>query len=69
MLNELCSADADKLCSDVTPGEGRVQECLRSHREQLSWDCQALVPLTQATLLVPPYAYTAAAPALPTVCL
>lgn len=40
MLNELCSADAEKLCNDVTPGEGRVQECLRTKRDQLSWDCQ-----------------------------
>ena len=27
-LNEVCSADATKLCSDVEPGEGRVQVCL-----------------------------------------
>ena len=40
MMNELCSADAEKLCNDVNPGEGRVQECLRTHRDQLSWDCQ-----------------------------
>jgi len=40
MLNELCSADAEKVCNDVTPGEGRVQECLRQHRDALSWDCQ-----------------------------
>ena len=29
-LNEVCSADATKLCSDVQPGEGRVQICLVS---------------------------------------
>ena len=40
MLNELCTPDAEKLCSDVEPGEGRTQECLRSKRAQLSWDCQ-----------------------------
>lgn len=40
MLNELCSADAAKLCDDVVPGEGRVQECLRTKRDSLSWDCQ-----------------------------
>lgn len=27
-LAQYCQGDADKLCSDVTPGEGRVQECL-----------------------------------------
>jgi len=40
MLNELCTADAEALCADVTPGGGRVQYCLRSKRAQLSWDCQ-----------------------------
>ena len=28
MLSEMCQADADSLCADVKPGEGRVQECL-----------------------------------------
>lgn len=40
MLSELCNADAEKLCKDVEPGEGRVQACLRGKRPQLSWDCQ-----------------------------
>jgi Golgi apparatus protein 1 len=40
MLNELCTSDAEKLCADVEPGEGRTQVCLRAKRQQLSWDCQ-----------------------------
>ncbi|CAI7856614.1 unnamed protein product [Closterium sp. NIES-53] len=40
-LNQLCSAEADRLCKGVEPGEGRIQECLREHRAQLAWDCQA----------------------------
>lgn len=28
------------LCEDVKAGGGRVQECLRKKRPQLSWDCQ-----------------------------
>jgi len=40
MLHELCEPDAASLCPDVKPGEGRVQQCLRNHRAQLSWDCQ-----------------------------
>eukprot|EP00898_Chlorokybus_atmophyticus_P007954 jgi/Chlat1/815/Chrsp104S01269 len=39
-LNEACSPDAKNLCSDVNPGEGRVQACLRSKRALLSWECQ-----------------------------
>jgi|UniRef100_A0A7S1X9L8 Golgi apparatus protein 1 len=40
MLYELCVGDAETLCADVEPGGGRVQECLRKKRAQLSWDCQ-----------------------------
>jgi len=40
MLYELCVPDAEALCPDVKPGGGRVQECLREKRAQLSWDCQ-----------------------------
>eukprot|EP00271_Cylindrocystis_brebissonii_P000507 TRINITY_DN1061_c0_g3_i1.p1 TRINITY_DN1061_c0_g3~~TRINITY_DN1061_c0_g3_i1.p1 ORF type:complete len:958 (-),score=202.65 TRINITY_DN1061_c0_g3_i1:1362-4235(-) len=40
-LNELCSAEAGKFCSGVQPGEGRIQDCLREHRQKLGWDCQA----------------------------
>mmetsp|Transcript_18814 Transcript_18814/g.52452 ORF Transcript_18814/g.52452 Transcript_18814/m.52452 type:complete len:892 (-) Transcript_18814:83-2758(-) len=40
MLHELCEPDAASLCPDVKPGNGKVQECLRDHRSQLSWDCQ-----------------------------
>jgi len=29
-LNELCSAEAERLCKGVQPGEGRVQDCLVS---------------------------------------
>jgi Golgi apparatus protein 1 len=40
MLHELCEDDAKVLCDGVKEGEGRVQECLRKKRPQLSWDCQ-----------------------------
>jgi len=40
MLTELCTDDAQMLCEDVKAGGGRVQECLRKKRPQLSWDCQ-----------------------------
>ena len=33
-------ADAEKVCSKTKPGHGRVQQCLRSKRLRLSWDCQ-----------------------------
>ena len=34
-----CKADAQKLCSDVQPGEGRVIECLKTHQADLSPQC------------------------------
>jgi Golgi apparatus protein 1 len=40
MLNELCTADAELLCVGVPSTDGKVQECLREKRAQLSWDCQ-----------------------------
>ncbi|CAI7866364.1 unnamed protein product [Closterium sp. NIES-53] len=40
-LHALCSNDAARLCKDVAPGEGRVQDCLRQHRSSVNWDCQA----------------------------
>ena len=32
VLNETCSKDVERLCKDVEPGEGRIQECLVSGR-------------------------------------
>eukprot|EP00238_Polyblepharides_amylifera_P013095 CAMPEP_0196572234 /NCGR_PEP_ID=MMETSP1081-20130531/2305_1 /TAXON_ID=36882 /ORGANISM="Pyramimonas amylifera, Strain CCMP720" /LENGTH=880 /DNA_ID=CAMNT_0041889479 /DNA_START=135 /DNA_END=2777 /DNA_ORIENTATION=+ len=40
MLSELCTDDAEVLCEGVKAGGGRIQECLRKKRAQLSWDCQ-----------------------------
>ena len=36
-----CQADADRLCRGVTPGEGRVINCLKEHFEKLSQECRA----------------------------
>ena len=38
-----CAADVRKLCALVKPGEGRIQQCLEYHYQDLSHDCyQAL---------------------------
>jgi hypothetical protein len=38
-----CKQDVQALCNDVKPGEGRVKECMKSHREQLSAGCKAAI--------------------------
>lgn len=40
ILAAACRADVDKLCANIEPGEGRVHECLRAHRTQLSDSCR-----------------------------
>ena len=39
-LHAACEADAKKLCADVNPGEGRVQDCLRDKTLRVSGECQ-----------------------------
>lgn len=39
-LKEACHDDAEKLCSNVEHGEGRVMKCMKEHRDQLSGACK-----------------------------
>lgn len=43
-----CKADAEKLCKDVQPGEGRVIECLKTHQKELSPKCVDQVKAVKA---------------------
>lgn len=40
ILAEACRNDVEKYCKDVEPGEGRVHQCLRFHREFISEPCR-----------------------------
>jgi Golgi apparatus protein 1 len=38
-----CAADIRDLCRGMTPGEGRIFQCLRDNRGELSRGCEGLV--------------------------
>ncbi|XP_064467389.1 Golgi apparatus protein 1-like [Ornithodoros turicata] len=42
-LNTACQRDQQNFCSNVSPGEGRVLECLKNHRGQLSRACHVAI--------------------------
>ena len=47
---QACAGDIKTYCSGVQQGEGRVAQCLRSHKDQLSPGCQR--GMAQATTLM-----------------
>lgn len=38
-----CEADKSKFCAEVKPGEGRIVECMRAHKEELSSACREMM--------------------------
>jgi len=39
---EACKADREKFCKDVKMGEGRIMDCMMSHKEELSPACKEM---------------------------
>jgi hypothetical protein len=35
-----CKADIKRLCGDVKPGQGRIQACLKEHKDEISQECK-----------------------------
>ena len=38
-----CAADEKRFCAQIKPGQGRILECLKSHRKQLDDACHAAI--------------------------
>ncbi len=38
-----CKPDMERRCKEVKPGEGRLIECLKQHRAELSAECGSLM--------------------------
>ena len=38
---QACAPDIEKYCAGVPQGEGKIAECLRSHKQELSPACQS----------------------------
>jgi Cysteine rich repeat len=45
-----CKADVEKLCPGIQPGEGRILECLKSHKAEVSPGCTKHLKEVQAEL-------------------
>lgn len=35
-----CKADIKRLCGDVKPGQGRINACLKAHKDEISQECR-----------------------------
>jgi len=42
-LHEACRNDLKALCGSVQPGGGRIRDCMREHRGQLSNACKLAI--------------------------
>ena len=42
-LRIACKADLEKLCAGVQPGGGRIRDCMKAHRDQLSEGCKSAI--------------------------
>jgi hypothetical protein len=40
-MSDACESDVEQFCKDVSPGRGRLAQCLRQHESELSSPCQA----------------------------
>jgi hypothetical protein len=42
-IKQACGDDVKRFCEGVTPGEGRIVQCLEEHAKDLSQDCSKIL--------------------------
>jgi len=42
-MHGACMSDVKALCGSVQPGGGRIRDCMKEHRAQLSLTCKAAI--------------------------
>lgn len=42
-LHGACMNDVKQLCASVQPGGGRIRDCMKEHRAQLSTECKVAI--------------------------
>jgi hypothetical protein len=42
-VREACRPDVERFCKDVPPGGGRIRQCLKAHRAELSDVCKSAI--------------------------
>ena len=50
ILAEACRTDVERYCGSVTPGDGKVHQCLVDHQQQLTTACRAETNHLQAAV-------------------
>ncbi len=48
-LRDACAEDVRTFCSGIEPGGGRIAQCLKKHRDQLSSTCKTALAKARST--------------------
>jgi hypothetical protein len=43
----LCKADAERFCSVIAPGDGKIIACLKQHKDEVSVGCAKALKATK----------------------
>ena len=42
-VSQACEDDVQQYCTGVKPGEGRIAQCLKTHKDKLSTECKTQI--------------------------